>query len=244
MTLAPVKSEPVDVAAGVARFPDWGADGGSLVYVETPQVGKDSPGVVLGVLTQRAVLDAKGRIALAEDRQFLAGIVFSPNTRVRCLSDGRIVFNAIEMSLPMAAADYEGDHREQLFAVDAGRHSTLVRLVPRGQEADLPQLLAFFDISQDEKQLVFGGVKSEVAVLTLASGEVDLIQPAGDETFDGLPSWRRPGELCYVRRTSEKQGAKSGRPAEIVLREGDKDVVLSREWPAELLDGVASQSRR
>ncbi len=232
--------EPVVVAHRTSPFPDWSADGRSLVYVEASDgaTAKDDDVLALGVLTQRTVFDADGRIAPGE-KKYLAGMMFNRFTHVRCLRDGRILFNAVEMSLPLAAADYGGDQREQLYALDPARQSTLVRLIPRRHEADVPQMLAFFEVSPDERNVVFGGMEGEVCVLTLATGGVQAVQAGSKENYQGLPVWRTKGEFTYVKRMAERDGVKPKRPAEIVLRQDEKEVVLSESWPDATLANIA-----
>jgi len=223
------------VAERVAAFPDWTADGRSLVYVQASG-GDAKDDLRLGTLVQREVLDEGGKVAVKADVKYLAGWIFSGNTRVRCLRDGRILFNAGEISLPIAAEDY-GEQREQLFAVDLARHATLVRMIPRRQEEKLPQTLAFFEVSPDEEQVLLGWFDGTVSLLTMATGEVDQVQKGiKDDGLQGQPVWRTDGEFSYTRRTKEKDGQKPARTAEIVLRRGDKDVtVLSASWPDDLV---------
>lgn len=228
------QAQAVVVAQHVAGYPDWDREGRSVVYVEaTVEEGKSNEEViVLGVVTRRRVLNDAGQVAVAEKPERLAGVLFGPLTHVRCLNDGRILFNAVEMSLPVAAADYGGEQREQLYALDPERHATVVRLTPRSHETDLPAELGFFEVSPDQSQVVFGGAENAVSVLTLATGEVAKIQSAsGKDTYKGLPAWRRPGELTYVRRSEPKPGAGPARLVDIVLRTGEKERVLSQTWP-------------
>ncbi|PTX90756.1 hypothetical protein [Opitutus sp. ER46] len=236
--------KPVIVAPRAAGFPDWDTTGRALVYVEAPPGrGGDDENLVLGVVTRRGVLNENGALALEEKPTYLAGTLFSTLMHVRCLRDGRVLFNALEMSLPLAAADYAGNQREQLFAVDPSRQATLVRMIPRGREADLPQGLSFFEVSPNGEQVVFGGDKGEVAILTLATGDVSAIQGADRTYYQGLPSWRGPSELCFVKRMPAVDGQPPRRPAEIILRRGEKETVLSQDWSDALLANVASKDR-
>lgn len=228
----------VRIAARTAAFPDWAVDGRSVLYVEA-SAGAADDALELGVLTKRSVLDNEGRVAVAERPDYLAGLMFNRLTHVRCLRDGRILFNAVEISLPLAAADYGGDQREQLFALDVTRQSTLVRLIPRKHELDIPQMLGFFEVSPDERQIVIEGVKGEICILTLATGEVKQVQDRAEENYQGLPAWRGPGEFTYVRRSERKEGQKPARPAEVVLRRGDKETVLSQSWADDVLASIA-----
>lgn len=228
------------VATHCGAFPDWTADGRFLVYT---QAASDSTkdDLQLGTLVRREVLDATGAIAIKKDKNELAGWIFSVKSRVRCLKDGRIIFNAAEISLPIAADDY-GEQHEQLFAIDQARQSTLVRLIPRKREEELPQTLAFFEISPDEKQVLFGSYTGEVGVLTLATGEVEKVQEAGQNKhqLQGQPVWRKDGEFSYTRRTVMKDGQTPVRKTEVVLRRAGKEKVLSETWPDAMVNELFS----
>jgi hypothetical protein len=224
-------SPPVLVANQVAFLPDWTADARSLVYLQASGVAvKDD--LRLGTLVRREVLDASGKIKVQPEQKYLAGWIFSEMSRVRCLRDGRILFNAAEISLPIAAEDY-GEIREQLFAIDPARQSTLVRMIPRKAENHVPKMLSFFEVSPDEQQVVCGDLEGGVSVLTLSTGEVQEIQASGRTSIAGFPVWRATGEFSYTRRTEPIDGKEPVRLVEIVLRKGDTQRVLSTSWPDE-----------
>jgi hypothetical protein len=200
----------------------------------------------LATLVRREVLDEGGQIKLQEKPDELAGMLFSNLTRVRCLKDGRIVFNAVEFSLPVTNKDVDAD-RERLFAFDPLRQATLVRIVPRGEEENMPKNLAFFELSPDEKQILVGGFDGEVSVLTLVTGDVGVWQKAGEYNLMAAPVWRAPGEITYARRNPGENGKPPSRKAEIVLRQlvsekGDQEKVLSQSWSDEMLTDVFSPS--
>lgn len=186
-------STPELVANRVAAYPDWTADARSLVYVQASGANS-SDDLRLGTLVQREVLDAAGRIQLKSEQKDLAGWIFSDQCRVRCLRDGRILFNAAEISLPLAAEDY-GDQHEQLFALDPARQATLVRMIPRKHQENMPKALTFFEVSPDERQVLFGDFNGNVSQLTLATGNVRQIQGGTEDRLQGAPVWRTNGEF-------------------------------------------------
>jgi hypothetical protein len=236
-------STPVAVADRVASYPDWTADGRSLVYVQASGTASGKDDLLLGVLVQSGVLDANSRINIATEQNYLAGWIFSDSSRVRCLQDGRILFNAAEVNLPMAAEEY-GEQREQLFAVDLAHQPTLVRMIPRKKEQDLPQSLTFFEVSPDERQVLFGTFKGHVCLLTLATGEVQEIQAGVKDNLQGAPVWRKSGEFTYTRRTVTKDGGKPVREAEVILRSGKTEKVLSQSWPDAMVNELFSSEER
>jgi hypothetical protein len=218
-------SAPVKVATDVAFYPDWTPDSRALVYVDSDSNGNN---LTLGTVAQRAVFDESGNFKIAAEPQYLAGVVFNGATRVRCLRDGRIIFNAAEFALPMATKDY-GNRHDQLFALDPARQATLTRLLPRDRPGDLPQELEDFEVSPDEKKLLIGGKKGEVCIFTLSTGDVEVVQAAGKEDMQTAPVWRKPGEVTYEKRSVSVESKPPARP-EMVLRRGDNETVLSAGW--------------
>lgn len=236
----------VTVAEHTGTYPDWTADGRSLAYVQASGGTKDDLG--LGTLVRREVLDENGQNRIAEKPAELAGLMFGKASRVRCLQDGRILFNSGEINLPVAANDV-GVERDNLFAWDPARQATLVRMVPRGEEEKLPKNLTFFEVSPDEKQVLVGGVDGEVSVLTLATGDVEALQKTGEYSLWGAPVWRNAEEITYARRNPTEEGKMPARKAEIVLRKvvlgkGGQEKVLSRDWSNEMLESVYSGTER
>jgi len=243
----PNTSTPQLVAERVTASPDWTPDGRSLVYLQASgaPVGKDD--LLLGVLVRRGVLDESGNIKVDAEPQPLAGAIFDDGSRVRCLKDGRVLLNVAEISLPVAAEDFGGE-RQQLFAFDPARQATLVRLIPRKHEDKLPGPLGFFEVSPDEKQVLFGSFRGHVSVLTLASGDVQEVQGGSREKdkegTQGAPVWRHDGTITYTRRAEVKDGKRPARAVEVVVRRGTKEQVLSASWPDDLVNKLFSEDSK
>ena len=225
------------VAERTSLFADWTEDGRSLVYVQALGGGSKKDDLRLASLVRREVVDDHDQIKVAEKTEDLAGLVYSNTTRVRCLRDGRILFNTTEFQLPVAKNDADAE-RERLFAFDPARQATLVRMVPRNNEEHLPKVLAFFEVSPDEKQVLVGGYEGEVSVLTLSTGEVQQVQESGEYSLMAAPVWRKDGEITYAKRNPMADGKRPDRKAEIVLRKGDQEKVLSQGWSDDMLEQV------
>jgi len=233
------------VAERTAAYPDWTPDRRSLVYFQAAEGGARDD-LRLGTLIRRGVLDAQGRVGIQEDADDLVGVMFSTTSRVRCLRDGRILFNAVEFTLPVTTKDADVE-RERLFALDPARQATLVRVIPRGEEDNMPKNLAFFELSPDEQRVLVGGYDGEVSVLTIATGDVGTLQKAGDYNLLAAPVWRNDAEITYARRNPVVDGKPPVRKAEIVRQKGapdkgDQETVLSKDWSAEMLESVFSPS--
>jgi hypothetical protein len=233
------------VAERTAFFPDWTPDCRSLVYVQAAEGGAKGD-LRLGTLVRRVALDEHDVIKIQKDTEELAGLLFSNAARVRCLRDGRIMFNAVEFSLPVTNKDVEAE-REKLFVLDPARQSTLVRVIPRGEEENMPKNLTFFELSPDEQRVLVGGFEGEVSLLTIATGDVGRLQKAGDYGLMAAPVWRNNDEITYAKRNPVENGKQPARQAEIVLQEispakGDHETVLSKDWSVEMLESIFSGS--
>ena len=217
-------SPAVVVAPPTAVSPDWTPQGRSLVYLDASAT--ETNGRRLGSLLERDVLDASGRIHLGEPK-VLAGLIFEDSNRVRCLADGRVLFDAEEYHLPTTTLVA----REQLFMVDRTQamRTTLTPIIPRDQLDELPESLALFEVSPDSRQVLFAG-EGEVLLLTLATGTIERF-PQGDTGFDDpqlpLPVWRTPGEFSFLKHEGSRN--------ELVVRRGSSEVVLSASWPDRML---------
>jgi hypothetical protein len=228
------------VATQTAAHPDWSADGRSLVLFKASGNIGTSDDLRLGALVERQVLDPDGRIAPVAEFTELAGLLFHGENRVRCLRDGRVLFNASPVSLPTTGSD--GSDREQLFLLTRAEEATLRAVIPPDQLGSLPRLLSVFEVSPDESQVLITSDKAAVSLLTLASGAVAQVAPpleSGKDRGEGenypAPAWRGAGEITFLRRASPAAGQAGPAPFELVLRRGQTDTVLSRSWDAAIL---------
>jgi hypothetical protein len=218
--------------------PDWSGDGRSLVFFKASGGAGDE--LRLGTLTSREVLNPAGAIRLAEETSDLAGLIFHQQSRVRCLRNGRMIFNATPLQLPTLGAG-EKD-REQLFAIDPTRKAGVEALVPAHELARLPKALSAFEVSPDDRQALFGSENGEVWRLTLANGQVDFIAPAIESDKDRgegenfpAPVWRAAGEPTFLRKVRLGPAQTGASPFQLVLRRGEAESVLSQTWDAALL---------
>ncbi|NLX12377.1 MAG: hypothetical protein GXY44_01815 [Phycisphaerales bacterium] len=225
------------LAEPVALFPDWSTDSRSLVYATTrtrPAEGSDS--LQFGAVVLQRVRDEPGEIleAFAAPEELL-GLVFGPQTKIRCLPDGRIIFSAREITLPATSKDIP--RYASLFSVDLGRQPTVNRLVPRDAEVVLPGGLAngYFELSPDSTRIAVSndvtseGNQTTVSILNLLTGEVQSVI-AQQGRLKSIPAWRTARELSLI--VPEKSAWGSAEKYELVLWEGPDQVrCISREWP-------------
>jgi hypothetical protein len=186
------------------------------------------------------VLDATGRIALAQNENDLADLAFSTPDRVRCLRDGRILFASAERHFPSLKSGDE--NREQLFAFAPDPRPAISPLIPPARLPSLPPALARFEVSPDEKQVLFSSDNGDVHVFTLSTGEIEKIPGS---LYSGgeypAPAWRKPGEFTYAARISPATGKPAGASESqardaIILRRGHDETVLTDNWKPETIE--------
>jgi hypothetical protein len=219
---------PQLVAKNTAYCSDWSLDGHSLLYVHAINEAANNDQLCLGSLTRRGILNAAGRIEIQTNADDLAGLLFDVNNKVRCASDGRIIFAAADVHLPCTKVDMP--QLPQLFALNPERQTAVIPLIPRSAQDSLPGKPDFYEPSPDGKRIAISGEKGAVVVLTLATGDLDTVQAAGKEDTVSVPAWRSAGELCYIFSTN-------GQPAQVALWNHGTNRVLSANWPPEVRKG-------
>ncbi len=238
-------SEPVRVDEGAAQAA-WTPDGQALVYQKTTvpfaMLEKQAQ---LGTLTWRAVRDAAGTLlAPLPDAEDLAGILFAQaHHRVACLPDGRILFVSGELNLPAV----ETAHELTLFALRPGPARSIERVVADAARPKLPNRIDRFAVSPDGRHVALPGSSGEVAVLSLATGDVTPIQSGAvanykdsakyeNSTTPPAPTWRNASELCHLVPPGNATG--TSRRAEVVLRPLDgAPRAISRAWSDAMTNG-------
>ena len=224
------------IAEHVSMYPDWSADGRSVVYAVSS--GKADGGLSLGAVAQTRVADTSGRLLKEEtEREELVGLIMNNLIRVRCLPDGGIVFSAFEISLP-ATADDMPDHMT-LFTIHPSRRPIVSRILPRNVESRFSgDRSMFYEFSPDYNYIVFPDDDDGLVVLHFSTGklrQVGLAEPAH------LPSWRTANELCCSPCPPEMK-----HPGVVLYSLDEEDAeprVLSDKWPAELLRSLVDQKK-
>ncbi|HQE43661.1 MAG TPA: hypothetical protein PLM77_10725 [Phycisphaerae bacterium] len=226
---------PVIVANHVSAYSDWSPDGRFLYYgtTRTPPT-EDRGAPVLGSLTRRQVVDDAGRLMTELPKpEDLVGLMFWSRMKVRCLVDGRVLFSTCEVSLPVTTV--EMPQQIGLFVIDPDRQPTVSRILPRTAAADLEGLsLGEFELSPDGRRLVATDASSGVSVLTLATGQVDVVIPSeGTDNLPSMPAWRTAEELTVMVPAKAQYGSPD-RPEVLRFAVG-RDIrfsgSISRDWP-------------
>lgn len=220
-------SEPATVVATpTGGYLDWSSDGRSLWYFDVWNDDDRNPEIYIGALTEHEVLDRSGRIKVAPSGSWRVSVMFSKESRVRSIADGRVMFDASEMRFPAVLSDEALTDRDQLFIFDRTR-ATLTSVIPNDHLARLPVSLAAFEPSPDSAHVLIGGGLGDLWIMCIPDGTLEHIE-TGFEHSDhvDMPSWRSSGEFVYLKKVGSRR--------EVVLRRGDSERVLSAAWPSQI----------
>jgi hypothetical protein len=220
------------VSEDACGHPDWTKDGRALVYINAVGAMTSDDDLRLGALTRRQVINAAGAVEIQTNHDDLAGMLFDSNLGARSLSDGRILFLALDLQLPVTAPDMP--ERPQIFALDPRHQATLTRLIPRSVMQNLSQGVGFWEVSPDEKKVLMAADKGAVMVLSLADGTLATVQAAGGDDPPSFPSWRGSDEVCYLSASPTNS---AGHAWEVALWKDGTNRVISAGWPADLRKG-------
>jgi len=221
----------------VATYPDWSPDSRSIVYIRRYARGQV---ISLGVLSRRTVGETE--IGSTED---LAGLLYGDMLKVRCLPDGRVLFSALAVMLPVTASDMPD--KASLFIYDPAHYARLIPVVPVQSQWVLGDGLQWFETSPDGARVAIPGKDGTVAVLALDSGAAEEVQPTkepggkpGDIKLRTVPVWRNANELTFVAPLGSKLAGQ--KRAEIVLYplKGEPRC-LSTDWPEGAVKGFLEQ---
>ncbi len=238
--------EVVLVDKNVALYPDWSIDGKLLFYVRS--ISETDSENVIGTLLKSQICDDNGvLLSKTKDPEALAGLIVNEYTKVRCFSDGRIVFSSIEISLPTIEADVL--RQKQLFMLDPKRQATITRLIPRGTLGQTKDYnLDFFEVSPDETMISVPSDEGRVAVFYPSTGEFKVLQAEDMEHIKTIPVWRYPNDLCYVNVYKSKDEKEADYPEHVVLqtateeKEWSEPRSISKSWPSGARDGWLEES--
>jgi hypothetical protein len=223
---------PTTVASQTTGHFDWTPDGRAIVYLTS---NSWEGGEIFGRLSRCEVLEKGGNLEVGVPAP-LARAMFARDARVRCLRDGRVLFAASRGEYP--SADLEA--REERLFVFSGTTSppTLSEVAPAAGAEGKAVSPVHFDVSPDGTQVLVAGRRGEVLVLPLHGGPVTWVARAIPEGTKGRvqspePAWRTAGEFTYARVTAAGN--------ELVLRRGDSEVVLSRNWDPKVVGALVTR---
>lgn len=226
------------ISDSAAWYPDWTSDGKYVVYARAVENAEKAP---IGTISRTLVAQQSGQLlAQPGNREDLAGILYNDMTRVRCLKDGRIVFNSAEMTLPATPSD--APQKGELFAIFPGKMETIGRVLSRSDAEQCGDSSQFFEFSPDGQRVSIPDRTGTVDVVDLATGTRTRVQdkqfpknPNSDFVLPTVPSWRNNDELTFAAPGDK------GRP-QVILYSVSKQsgTVLSDTWPAQMVNDLVS----
>jgi len=213
------------LVADKIRSYDWAPDGKSLVYAVRLSEG-GSGDIELARIERRTAIDASGALVAGKALPLaLTASTFTP--RVRCLPDGRVLFAGFGMQLPVPATAPQEAH---FFLVDPSQGTNAAPVAVPSPPGALPQELAYFAVSPDGRQIAIAESGSDaVAVLDVATGELEVVSPKRGGKSRVLPAWHGADEL-YFGALPESS---STRPELFRWRKGNTPQIFSRGWTDE-----------
>lgn len=232
LTVAPLdgSTNRVAVSDRVAGVFDWTPDGKALVYA-VRQSDKDVSNPQLADINQRIVIDTNGALVAGDTLPLtMNASTFAP--RVRCLSDGRVLFAGNPLQLPAPATAVTS---VSFYLIDPTMGTNAVPVTIPSQPGSLPQDLASFVPNSNGRQIAIVESGSDaVAVLDVATGALEVISPKRGWKSKILPAWRGTDELYFAALPESS----SARPELFRWRKGSAPQVVSTNWPAAVVNSL------
>jgi hypothetical protein len=227
-----------EVAECVSSYPDWSSDGRFIVYAHaattTAKAGGKDAAERLGTISRREVAGADG--ALLEkfaDAEDLASLLFNERLEVRCLADGRVLFNALAVNLPCAKAEWPKSG--ELFALNMKATPAVGRVLSAAAPEKITDNLMWFEVSPDQKRALIQTPQG-ISIVSLADGRVEATIAESPKDLLNLPVWRTSDEVCLAVSAGSKIG--SAARSEIVLWSATGTKVLTKSWPDKIVKGL------
>jgi hypothetical protein len=222
------------IAENVSAYPDWSSDSRALVFVrhEAPDSGSGG----LGIVSRLTVRDEKGTLLRKmPDSLDLASVLFRDTLKIRCLSDGRLLFAAAEVSLPAVSKEVQSSLK--LFILNPAGKVMISPLLPRSADSKLPDRADLFELSPDEKHVAVPGNKGKISVIELATGAITaVIDKDNAQDLRTVPVWRNSEQLCLV--APGNSAFTSSRRDEVILWSRHKTATISGNWPDAMIEGI------
>lgn len=235
------KGKPVTIADSAAQSCDWSRHGNSIYFLSLPstsdsQSSDERRPYLVSLMKCDIEGDVTGALKKSSPQTLAELLAYSADSdafRLRCLSDGSVIFNAQQRSFP--AVPQENVH-ENLFRLCADAKS--LEPVKVNETLTCAQLNAF-EPNEDGSRIVVPGSKGAVSVIDVASGNVTTLERDGEQDGVLAPVWRTKDELCYLARNVEPIKSKDGHDWEVVLQslvDKDRRAVLSKNWSVKYLN--------
>ncbi len=225
------------IAPNVAIEYDWSPDGRGMAFIRCSAAeGQTAENVHLGSVTTARVAGPDGALleewAEVQDR---VGLLFNRTLGVDWLSDGRLLFSSVELTLPATSRDMP--QQWSLFVLDPRTPASVARVLARDFSEPLDVGLPLFEVSPDETKVLLPGPKGRLSLYEFASGSAVSLVSEDDRKgkLRSLPSWRNNSEITLVAPAPLGQAADEA-SAVFIWKEGQARL-FSTDWPDELKEG-------
>jgi hypothetical protein len=201
---------------------DWTPDGKTLVYA-VRQSDKDNGNFQLAEIQRRIVLDTNGVLVAGDTRPLtMNASTFAP--RVKCLEEGRVLFAGNPLQLPSPATTAP---LANFYLIDPALGTNAVPVAIPAAAGMLPQDLGAFVLSPDGRRIaVVESGSDSVAVLDVATGNLEIVSPKRGWKSRILPAWRGTNELYFAALPASS----TNRPELFRWRKGSAPQVVSSNW--------------
>src|ERR1019366_7769888 len=141
----------VQLSDRAAWYADFSPEGRDVLFIcANARAIKDEQR--LGSLNRARVIDDRGAVVgRAPDPVELAGLMFGELNRVRCLSNGRILFTSVDIKLTTAIADIP--NRPQLFSINPAGRAMVAAVLTRSALETIGDEALYFEVSPDGTHL-------------------------------------------------------------------------------------------
>lgn len=185
-----------------AIFYDWREDSRAICYAKSEGGDTDE---ALGTLCEGTVADENGAllsqtqddgtVVCTAQRQELAGLLYSPLTKVEYAAGGRIFFSSAKLTVPTSKLD---EPEWALFSYDPVT-GTLSEILPSDAEVANNDIV-LFSLSPDGTKILMPNGNDRTLVYELAAKQFATIadsQSNGDDDWpDFVPSWKGNDAVC------------------------------------------------
>lgn len=200
-------TQPLVENANTHWYIDFTPDSRSVICITRSTDDK-----IIGELRRIAVADDKGQLLSSFSQTTLAYVIFSELDRVRCLSDGRILFTSPHVSFPFT--DDNNFESNMLCIIDPKYPTVIPALSAENAEklatTNRRQGTSWLEPSPDGKYISLPTKDGCVFVVELATGTIIEAQPVdmkiseNDIKLPTVPVWRNNDELTFIVPKNDK----------------------------------------